>query len=134
MGRMAVGWGMARGIGGAGAWRERLRRFEAAGQSVARFCARERVSTASFYRWRQRLENESLDVGGAFRRIEISASEGGRIEVTPSDEGWRRSVVTIAFGSGAKVEIPCEAIEAVRAAIGELARIGGGGIAGAGSC
>ncbi len=33
----------------------RLDRFERAGVSVARFCAREGVSVASFYKWRKKL-------------------------------------------------------------------------------
>ena len=36
-------------------WRLRLRRQAAGGLSIADFCERERVSTASFYAWRRRL-------------------------------------------------------------------------------
>jgi hypothetical protein len=36
-------------------WRLRLRRQATGGRSIADFCARERVSTASFYAWRRRL-------------------------------------------------------------------------------
>jgi hypothetical protein len=36
-------------------WRLRLRRQAASGLSVAAFCAREGVSSASFYAWRRRL-------------------------------------------------------------------------------
>jgi hypothetical protein len=36
-------------------WRQRLRRFEHAGLSAVAFCAKEGVSTATFYAWRQRL-------------------------------------------------------------------------------
>ena len=35
-----------------GQWRALLSRFTASGLSVAAFCEREAVSTASFYRWR----------------------------------------------------------------------------------
>jgi len=37
------------------AWRERLRRQTSSGLSIAAFCAREGVSSASFYAWRRRL-------------------------------------------------------------------------------
>lgn len=36
-------------------WRQRLQRFEHAGLSAVAFCAKEGVSTATFYAWRQRL-------------------------------------------------------------------------------
>lgn len=46
---------MVRGDVGRRAWRERLARFHLAGGTVAAFCRREGVSTASFYAWRRRL-------------------------------------------------------------------------------
>ena len=36
-------------------WRERLERFSSCGLAVARFCAQEHVSVASFYHWRKKL-------------------------------------------------------------------------------
>jgi len=36
-------------------WRQRFERFWSSGLSVARFCAREHVSVASFYGWRKKL-------------------------------------------------------------------------------
>jgi hypothetical protein len=41
----------------AGTWREVLDRFAAAGMTVEEFCGRERLSTSSFYRWRERLQS-----------------------------------------------------------------------------
>lgn len=40
----------------AGTWREVLERFAAAGTTVDKFCEGERLSTSSFYRWRERLQ------------------------------------------------------------------------------
>ena len=37
-------------------WQQRLQRFEPSGLSAVAFCAQERVSTASFYAWRRRLQ------------------------------------------------------------------------------
>jgi transposase len=37
-------------------WQQRLDRFRRSGLSVADFCDREGVSTASFYAWRRRLQ------------------------------------------------------------------------------
>ena len=42
-------------IGLAHIWRLRLRRQATGSLSIAEFCERERVSTASFYAWRRRL-------------------------------------------------------------------------------
>jgi transposase-like protein len=42
------------------AWRQRLRRQTSSGLSIPAFCAREGVSSASFYSWRRRLTTRSL--------------------------------------------------------------------------
>lgn len=43
------------------AWRAMLARFASGGLTVQAFCRDEAVSTASFYRWRSRLERASAD-------------------------------------------------------------------------
>jgi hypothetical protein len=43
-------------------WRRRLRRQAARGLSIPEFCARQGVSTASFYAWRRRLAAPPSDV------------------------------------------------------------------------
>jgi len=48
-------------------WRALLSRFSGSGLTVSAFCDRESVSTASFHRWRGRIE----------------AQEGGDVIVTP---------------------------------------------------
>ena len=47
-------------------WLERLNRFSQANQSVAEFCSDEGISTASLYRWKQRL-SPSVDRPKAIR-------------------------------------------------------------------
>jgi hypothetical protein len=42
------------------AWRQRLRRQTSSGLSIRAFCAREGISTASFYAWKRRLTTGSL--------------------------------------------------------------------------
>lgn len=39
-------------------WRQRMQRWQKSGLSIARFCRRERVSEASFYYWRKRLNDD----------------------------------------------------------------------------
>lgn len=46
----------------AATWREVLRRFDVAGTTVGEFCARERLSASSFYRWRERLQAAGTQV------------------------------------------------------------------------
>ena len=40
-------------------WRDLIDRWKASGQSVAAFCAANRVSQATFYTWRKRLPNRT---------------------------------------------------------------------------
>ena len=40
-------------------WRDRLRRFQSSGLSVAAFCDWEGVSQAAFYMWRKKLQGDS---------------------------------------------------------------------------
>jgi putative transposase len=64
-------------------WREVMLRFSEAGTTVSAFCAREGLSTSSFYRWRERLDSVG-DAGGAAPR------RGGRSElaVQPTAAGF----------------------------------------------
>lgn len=69
----------------AGSWREVLGRFAAAGTTVDEFCDRERLSTSSFYRWRERLQSagtQSADprLPGA-RGVAVRASTADFIEL-----------------------------------------------------
>lgn len=92
------------------AWRRRVRRFASSGMTVVRFCEDEGISTASFYRWRKRL---------AKRRT--STRDGGHtptfqaVRVTAAD-----AAVAILLPGGARVEVPTDAIDAVRVVVGEL--------------
>ena len=64
-------------------WREVMLRFGEAGTTVSAFCAREGLSTSSFYRWRERLGSAG-GAGGAAPR------PGGRSElaVRPTAAGF----------------------------------------------
>ena len=55
-------------------WREVMLGFGEAGETVSAFCAREGLSSSSFYRWRERLGSVG-DAGGAALR------HGGRSEL-----------------------------------------------------
>jgi len=94
-------------------WRERLQRFSEAGLPVERFCAQEGVSCSSFYHWRKKLE-QSLPVRQAAK---VHKATFRPITVLPSSPG-----VSIQLPCGTRIEILADQLDAVRAAIGEVAR------------
>jgi hypothetical protein len=56
-----------------------LRRFDAAATTVHEFCAREGLSTSSFYRWRERLRHSGTPVAVSRARassISVPAPSG----------------------------------------------------------
>jgi hypothetical protein len=57
-------------------WRERFERFSSCGLAVARFCAQQPVSEASFYHWRKRLGPNGRDyvVDLGLRELRSSAT------------------------------------------------------------
>lgn len=106
------------------AWRERFQRFSSSGLGVARFCAREGVSVASFYHRRKRL-------GQRARRQRATARPGSfrPVAVVPAAPG-----VSIQLPCGTRIEVDADHLEAVRAVIAEVARAEGGHQAGVATC
>jgi hypothetical protein len=66
-------------------WRLRLRRQAASGLSIADFCSREGVSSASFYAWRRRLAAAPPE-SPLFVPIHLDPSP--RLDDTPSGRGF----------------------------------------------
>lgn len=91
----------------AAVWRQRLDRFERSGLTVASFCAREGVSTASFYRWRrQAAAKGEASEPPAFRAVQV------RPAALP---------LVVELPSGARLEVPSQDLDLVRAVVGQLA-------------
>jgi hypothetical protein len=88
-------------------WRERLRRFEACGLTVAGFCSRERVTVPSFWYWRRK----HADIGAS---VEPSASVFAPVDII----GGRS--VALRFPAGAVLEIPEDRPDLMRGAIEAL--------------
>jgi hypothetical protein len=85
-------------------WQQRLRRFEKAGLTIARFCARERVSVPTFGYWRRKCAGGAASPTAApasFKSVEVI---GGR-------------AVTLRFPAGAVLDIPEDRPDLVRVAI-----------------
>jgi hypothetical protein len=98
------------------AWRGRLQRFARSGLAVARFCAKERVSVASFYYWRKKLGPQ----GRPQRRpqpVPECNDAFQQVTVVPAAVG-----VSIRLPGGAQIEVGAERLDTVRAVIAEVAR------------
>lgn len=88
-------------------WRERLARQAAGRLSVAVFCRREGVSTASFYYWRQRLRESAAGTPRFVpvrvtvpTAVEIVLGNGRVVRVpTGTDAGWLRELFAAAEGA-----------------------------------
>ena len=108
--------GRKRVFGTEAVWRERLARFRAGDLKVAEFCRREGVSSASFYRWRGRLEPGN-------RRVRSVRRKGGKPPTTDRPERFVAVNVAglteaeIELPNGIKIRVPATNAEALRAAI-----------------
>lgn len=94
-------------------WGKRLGRFSSSGLTVARFCARERVSVASFYHWRKKLgppapRRRAVGDVGLFQAVTVVP--------TAAD-------VSIQLPGGTQIEVRAEHLAAVQAVIAEVARV-----------
>lgn len=88
-------------------WRERLKRYRRCGLTVAAFCEREGVSTASFYAWKRRLGGRSSS--GQPRSDE--APEEPPLFVPVSVKPTASTDVRIELPGGAVVRLPADADE-----------------------
>ena len=118
-------------------WRTRLDRFSRSGVTVARFCDGERVSVASFYRWRKvlgpvaerrrgrrRSRRRGPAPSGVFRQIEVASAPPALVPAwAASAEVVAASRVSIHLPCGTRIEVDAEHLDAVRAVIAEVARV-----------
>ena len=104
------------------AWRQRVRRFGRSGLTVARFCEEEGVSTASFYRWRNRLAGQGLPARNADARRSATTGVEQRPVFQPVRLTRAETPISIQLPGGVRVEMPTENLDAVRVVLGELLR------------
>ncbi len=91
-------------------WQQRLDRFRTSGLTVANFCEREGISTASFYAWRRRLHHDPtppaddaprlipvrLVTPPASAPVELLLPSGVKLRVTPdTDLAWLRQLLPV---------------------------------------
>jgi transposase-like protein len=94
-------------------WHERFRRFARSKLSVAEFCRRERVSVASFYRWRPKLANSASN--GPARRSPAAASFVPVHVATATG-------LQVDFPNGVRLTLPVSEPELVRMSIDTIAQ------------
>jgi len=94
-------------------WRERFSRFSRGERAVGPFCARERVSVASFYYWREKVgkvghqDRPRANQPGAFQPVTV-------VPAAPA--------IRIELPCGTRIEVGTEDLEVVRAVVGVVAR------------
>jgi hypothetical protein len=101
------------------AWRKRFGRFGKFGLPVARFCAREGVSVASFYYWRRKLNTPG---GLGRRRGPVKPRPERRAAFQPVTVVPAVARVSVHLPSGARIEVHGEDLDAIRAVVAEVVR------------
>jgi transposase-like protein len=88
-------------------WTQLIRSFQPGRESVAEFCRRHDVSTASFYKWRR-----ELDGGGRHQPAFVPVRVSGE---------WSGETVRFHFASQARVDVPVSQPQLIFDAIVALA-------------
>jgi hypothetical protein len=94
-------------------WRERLQRFVRSKLTVTEFCRQERVSAASFYRWRKALSDtsspatsRSTSALASFVPVQVAAATG----------------LEVSFPNGTRLTIPGADQELIKMSIHTIAQ------------
>jgi hypothetical protein len=95
-------------------WEDRLRRCSRSGMTIGAFCRFERVSEASFYYWRKRIEGPAKEAS-----FEADGKAG---RFRPVDVVQSAPTVEVQFEHGAKLQVHGNQLDVVRAIVGELVR------------
>ena len=113
-------------------WQRRFRRFLGSGLPVARFCAAEDVSEASFYYWQKKLGR--LERGRAVGAEDDAAGRGRRRAVKEDRRVFRPVTVVagdrlatggivIQMSGGTRIEVDANHLDAIRAIVAEMLRV-----------
>jgi hypothetical protein len=93
------------------AWRGRLAKFGQSRLTVAEFCRQERVSQASFYHWRRRLERPAPKPD---RRSSHGPRKRDKVGPFVALSVSSLAIAEIEFRNGVRVRIPARDAEALR--------------------
>jgi hypothetical protein len=111
-------------------WRERFERLSSSGLSVVAFCAREGISTPSFYLWRRklRLNGRSQSATQRHPRHRADPAEGrGRFQRVAVVSGMSPMLstvreISIQLPGGTRMEVGAVDIDTLRALVAEVLR------------
>ena len=114
-------------------WERRFRRFLDSGLPVARFCAAEPVSEASFYYWRKKLGPRKLGRQRGGRAVGVedgTAGRGGWHSITDDQRVFRPVTVVpatcgvvVRLPGGTRIDVDAEHLDAIRAVVAETVRV-----------
>jgi hypothetical protein len=117
-------------------WRRRFERFSRGELAVGPFCARERVSVASFYYWREKAGE--CGRGGEGRPQTDRRSVFQPVTVVPTGSAELTAeaapAIRIELPGGARIEVRTGDLEVVRAVVGVVARSDDGRHGSDGAC
>ena len=94
-------------------WQERFERYAKSGATVSAFCAREGVSSQSFYWWKKKLS--VAGTGAQNRRDRAPSTTFRAVTVMPSS-----GRLLVQFPHGAWIEVPSTDLALVRTVLKEL--------------
>jgi hypothetical protein len=112
-------------------WEERFKRQRSSGETVARFCAGERVSVNTFYYWSKRLgwsgvvsrgKTAGADSGRARSAVQAGVFRDGERPAEALAEA--SSLVRFRLGGGVEVEVPAQALDVIRCLAESIERHG----------
>lgn len=117
-------------------WRRRFERFSRGELAVGPFCARERVSVASFYYWREKVgqagrprqDRPPADRPGVFQPVTVVPA--GSAELTAE----AAPAVRIELPCGVRIELGTGDLEVVRTVVRAVARLDDGRHGSVGTC
>ncbi|MBI3462341.1 MAG: hypothetical protein HY000_04675 [Planctomycetes bacterium] len=104
-------------------WAERLRRFEQSDLTVAAFCQVERVSDASFYQWRKKLQGtQERPVIGRQPVQQRSLGRARGTEVFVPLQIVQSAMIEIYLPNGARITLPAGDPATLETAVAVVAR------------
>lgn len=122
-------------------WRKRFERFSRGRMAVGPFCARERVSVASFYYWREKVgkvgcarDDGDRKIGDSDHVRQDRPRPDRRSVFQPVTVVPAAPVVRIELPGGVRIEVGAEDLEVVRTVVHAVARSDGGRHGSNGTC
>lgn len=112
----SLSMGRVASVGKIEEWTKRLARFEAADETVGRFCRREGVSASAFYAWKKKLRQAASPIGALPRFPPV--------QITPPKPVSARRETVVRLGRDIRIEFGSDLL-VVEAVVKQLLRATG---------